>query len=112
MTARGFLAVIVLALAVFVLMAQGRPDKKVEPSPHAAALDLVFRTQQARIREVDGEDWWHDVKERSWVVRRPFNPGVIDSTHWFNVSYRIDGKEVAAWCVETSKGQVQVIKAK
>ena len=36
----------------------------------------------------------HDVKDRTWTVRRPFHPGIIDSTHMFNVGYRIDGKEV------------------
>jgi hypothetical protein len=112
MTFRAGLAVLVAVVLAYTLGAQGRNDGKVERSPHAAALELVFRTQQARIREVDGEDWWQDVKERQWVVKRPFAPGVIDSTHWFNVSYRIDGRDVATWCVDTAKGQVQLMDAK
>jgi hypothetical protein len=80
----------------------------VESSPHAAALELIFRTQQARIREVDTEDWQLDVKERAWIVKRPFSPGTIDSTNWFTVSYRIDGQEVASWSVDTAKGHVQI----
>ena len=47
-----------------------------------------------------------DTKERTWSVRRPFYPGVYDSTHLFDVSYRIDGKEVAAWFVDTRTGKV------
>jgi hypothetical protein len=56
---------------------------------------------------VDREDWWHDCKERSWVAKRPFHPGTIDSTHLFDVSYRIDGKEVARWSVDTRRGSVE-----
>ena len=108
MKVRGFLAVALIALAAFALGAQGRNDKQ-EASPHTAALQLVFKTQQAVIREVDNEDWRHDVKERSWVVKRPFSPGYIDSTHLFHVSYVIAGTKVATWCVDTRKGQVQLL---
>jgi len=82
-------------------------DEKVERSPHAEALELVFRTQADKIRAVDVGDWWHDCKERSWVVKRPFHPGTIDSTHLFEVSYRIDGKEAVRWLVETGRNTVQ-----
>jgi hypothetical protein len=99
----------VVAVVAFALGAQGRHESKVEKSPHAAALELVFKTQQARIRELDGEDWWHDVKERTWTVKRPFSPGTINSCHWFDVTYSIAGREVASWFVDTSKGQVQMV---
>ena len=33
--------------------------------------------------------------------------GLIDSTHLFDVSYRIDGKIVASWLVDTRAGTVQ-----
>lgn len=112
MSIRGCLAVLVALGAAYALGAQGRNDPKMEPSPHTAALELVFKTQQARLREVDTENWWHDAKERAWVVRRPFHPGVIDSTHLFDVSYRIGGKEVASWMVDTRKGTVQTRDAK
>jgi hypothetical protein len=107
MKLRAVFAVLVAGLAAYALGAQGRNDPKVQTSPHADAIQLVLKTQQARIREVDRENWEHDVKERAWVVRRPFAPGIIDSTHMFNVSYRIDGKEVATWFVDTAKGAVQ-----
>jgi|SRR6516225_464059 hypothetical protein len=102
-----FLAVPVALAAAFALGAHAQRDEKIQTSPHAEAIQLILKTQQARIREVDRENWEHDVKERTWVVRRPFSPGIIDSTHMFNVSYRIDGKEVATWFVDTAKGAVQ-----
>ena len=104
---RAILAVLIALCVAYVLGAQGRNDPKVKTSPHADAIQLVIKTQQERIREVDRENWDHDVKERTWHVRRPFHPGIIDSTHTFNVSYRIDGKEVASWLVDTAKGSVQ-----
>jgi hypothetical protein len=58
---------------------------------------------------VDSEDWWHDVEERTWFVQRPFSPGWIDSTHLFTVNYRIGGKQVAAWHVDTRGGTVTEI---
>jgi hypothetical protein len=107
MKLRVLFAVLIAGLAAYALGAQGRNDPKVQTSPHADAIQLVFKTQQARIREVDRENWEHDVKDRAWVIRRPFAPGIIDSTHMFNVCYRIDGKEVATWFVDTAKGTVQ-----
>jgi hypothetical protein len=104
---RTLIAVLVALTAAYMLGAQGRVEPKVQPSPHGEAIQLVIKTQQARLREVERENWDHDVKDRTWVVRRPFHPGVIDSTRMFNVSYRIDGKEVASWLVDTTKGTVQ-----
>jgi hypothetical protein len=89
--------------------AEGAPARKPERSPHVEALDLVFQKAADRIRAVDQEDWWHDVKERAWVVQRPFSPGPIDSTHLFTVEYRIEGKRVAAWDVDTRAGSVAEI---
>ena len=97
---------ILTGLAIGIAVARP-PDKESETSPHAAALKLVIDTQADRIRVVDQGDWWLDVKERSWVVKRPFGPGDIDSTHWFNVSYRVEGKEVASWFVDTRTGKAQ-----
>jgi RNA polymerase sigma factor (sigma-70 family) len=84
---------------------EGRPEQ----SPHAAALELVFRKAADRIRKVDRANWWHDTEERAWLVQRPFAPGTIDSTHLFTVNYRIGGKHVAAWQVDTRKGTVEEI---
>lgn len=105
-------AVVIAVLSAFSLPAQAPREEKVKASPHAEAIQLVIKTQQARIREVDQENWDHDVKERTWHVRRPFHPGVIDSTRMFDVSYRIDTKEVAAWLVDTAKGTVQPVDVK
>ena len=85
------------------------PARTPERSPHAAALELVFQKAADRIRAVDPENWWHDVKERTWFVQRPFSPGWIDSTHLFTVNYRIGGKQVAAWHVDTRGGTVTEI---
>ena len=109
---RAILAVLVVGVAAFTLGAQAQRGEKVQTSPHGEAIALVIKTQQTRIREVDQENWEHDVKERTWHVRRPFHPGIIDSTHMFNVSYHIDGKEVAAWLVDTAKGSVQSAQVK
>ena len=94
-------------------------------SPHAEALQLVFTKGANRIREVelafakatkaaepkfkieDEEFWWHDVAKREWTARRSAYPGFIDSTHHLNVDYRIDGKVVASWFVDTRGGTIQ-----
>ncbi|MBI3822936.1 MAG: hypothetical protein HY289_09710 [Planctomycetes bacterium] len=105
-------AVLVALLALLTFSADAQQGEQTKTSPHAAAIQLVLKTQQARIREIDRENWDHDVKERTWSVRRPFHPGIIDSTRMFNVCYRIDGKEVAAWTVDTAAGTVQAVDAK
>jgi hypothetical protein len=81
--------------------------KAAETSPHAEALRLVSEKAGERIRALDREHWWHDVKPRQWTAKRPFHPGVIDSTHLFDVSYRIDGKVFACWSVDTRAGTVK-----
>jgi hypothetical protein len=111
MSIRTVFAILVSGLIGFSLAAQQPGAARVERSPHAAALELVFQKEADRIRQVDKEDWWHDTRERTWSVRRPFHPGVIDSTHWFDVTYRIDGKDVAAWVVDTRTGTVTVTPA-
>jgi hypothetical protein len=106
------------ALAASALVAPGPglagaaepSDRRPEPSPHVEALGLVFQKATDRIRAVDQANWWHDVQERAWVVQRPFAPGVIDSTHLFTVQYRIAGKQIAAWTVDTRRGTVDEIK--
>ena len=111
MSMHTFLVAGCLMVGAFALAAQREGDKVVA-SPHSAALELVFKTQAAHIRAVDTENWWHDTKERTWVVKRPFSPGVIDSTHMFEVKYRIDGKEAAAWLDDTNKKSVQLREPK
>ena len=103
---------LLVALAAAAGLAGGanigpKPDK----SPHGEAVELVIRTQADEIRKVEtpgrvggDESWWHDTTERTWVVKRRFAPGIIDSTHLFEVTYRINGKDVARWSVDTRKG--------
>jgi len=69
------------------------------------AIQLVLETQQDKIQSVDNPaDSSHDTKERSWSVKRPVEPGVLDTTHTFTVTYRIDGVSVASWQVDTKAG--------
>lgn len=77
-------------------------DKKAEISPHTEALELVFTTQQDIIKKFENpSSWWFDVKQREWNVKRPFYPGGMDSTHLFIVTYKIEGKEIISWTVDT-----------
>ncbi|KRG63545.1 hypothetical protein ABB26_11525 [Stenotrophomonas humi] len=78
-----------------------------EGFPHADAIRLVMQLRGDEIQRLDrSPDWWHDTKERTWSVKRPFGPGIVDSTHYFQVSYSIDGKVVGTWSVNTGSGQV------
>ncbi len=93
---------VVFFLAVGTVVARDQPvgDTPEARSPHAMALDLVLKSHAAEIRKVDKGDVWHDTLERTWKVQRPFSPGVINSTTWFEVRYFIDGKEAASWQVD------------
>jgi hypothetical protein len=84
--------------------------------PHATALQMVLDRCGEEIDAIEmagappmanGDiPWWFDVKPREWSVQRPIRPGFVDSTHWFDVEYRIDGKVVAKWNVDTRAGTV------
>jgi hypothetical protein len=94
-------------------------------SPHGDAIALVIKNQKAEIEKVEAEHfgvtggdklggisqerWWHDTIERSWSASRPFAPGVIDSTHYFIVSYRIGDAEMGRWSVDTRKGIARLL---
>lgn len=86
-----------------------QPKAPADSSPHAAALALVLThaTDQIRSVEPDHDAWWHDTKKRQWTVLRPLSPGGVDSTHWFIVSYAIDGTEVAQWNVDTRTSEIK-----
>lgn len=118
---RRFVFAWVMLAGAVAIAADPKPDEKKAGSPHADALALVMRTQAEVIRDVEApeppdgkgdERWWHDVKERSWSVKRPAHPGVVDTTHQFFVVYQIDGKDVAGWMVDTRKGTVEGGKLK
>jgi hypothetical protein len=94
-------------------------------SPHGEAIALVIKNQKAEIEKVEAEHfgitggdnlggiskerWWHDTIERGWSASRPFAPGVINSTHYFIVSYRIGIAEVGRWSVDTRKGTTRFL---
>jgi hypothetical protein len=77
-----------------------------ERNPFIEAINLVWATRHAEIRAVDKGAWWFDTSKREWSVQRPFGPGVIDSTHLFEVTYKIDGKKVMSWEVDIQKKKV------
>lgn len=94
----------VLILFLAIAAAPAFADRASGSFP-ATALKIVLDTQQAKLQELDSPDsWWHDTKERTWSVRRPFELGVLDTTHTFVVSYSIDGATVAFWQVDTRAG--------
>lgn len=74
-------------------------------SPHAVAIRLVLHTKAQQIADVDNPDgWWHDAKERTWSVTRLSEPGFIEATPIFVVSYKIDGVAMATWRVDIRAG--------
>jgi hypothetical protein len=77
-----------------------------EGSPHIGALRLVFQTQGEVIDRVDEGEWWLDTDVRNWIVRRVFGPGIMDTRHDFYVVYRIGGRDVASWSVNTARKAV------
>ena len=78
-----------------------------EESPHAEAIRLVMQHRADEVSKTDEADqWWHDTEERTWSAKRPFGPGVVDSTHLFIVTYAIDGHIVGTWRVDTRTGEV------
>ncbi|UHQ21520.1 hypothetical protein LVB77_12590 [Lysobacter sp. 5GHs7-4] len=46
------------------------------------------------------------IKAVVFDVYGTFGPGVVDSTHCFQVSYSSEGQVVGAWSVNTRTGQV------
>ena len=98
---------ILLLLALTAISSISRAGDAPDESPHAAAIRLVMTSRSAEVRKLDqSPDWWHDTKERAWSAKRPFGPGIVDSTHYFQVSYFIDGQVVGIWSVNTRTGQV------
>jgi hypothetical protein len=107
-----FVALFIVIVSIVASSISSNADSKATPErpPHAAALDLVFREGLDTIRSANKEDWWHDTKSHDWEVKRPFAPGVYDSTHWFHVTYKIDGETIATWFVDTRNQKVELRK--
>lgn len=93
---------------VFMLTTKADEAPPDDVSPHALALALLLERESARIAglEADHGAWWHDTAIREWRVQRPWAPGISDTTHFFTVSYLIDGKAVTQWSVNTRSRQV------
>jgi len=102
------LAGIVLAICVAVAFpASGAIWPDTSP---ASAIQIVLQTQSTKIRAVDNpQNWSLDTKERTWSVKRPVGPGVLDTTHTFIVIYKIDGATVASWQVDSRAGTAVAI---
>jgi hypothetical protein len=95
------LVALVFLLAAVVPATADVPDD-VSPT---AAIRLVLDTQTQKIRSVDSQDGWsHDTKERAWSAQRLVEPGFVDTTHMFIVSYKIDGVVMLSWRVDTHAG--------
>ena len=83
------------------------PAVEPDASPHAEAIRLVMEKRADEIRAleaaIDGKEdaWWFDTLDRSWTAKRPVGPGMLDTTHFFSVTYSIDGKVVGTWSVNT-----------
>ncbi len=121
-----FVSVLVgLRSHAFGRMIESKSKGESVKSPHAEAISLVMEGQREEITKAElkhfkekGTDWfrggaehywWHDTIQRSWYAGRPFAPGVIDSTHFFLVSYSIGGTEIARWSVDTRKRTAQLV---
>ena len=118
-------ALVGLRSYAFGRMVESGQNGESRKSPHAEAIDLVMESQREEIVKAElkyfkekGTDWfkggseqywWHDTIRRSWDAGRPFAPGVIDSTHFFLVSYSIGGTEIARWSVDTRKRTAQSV---
>jgi hypothetical protein len=116
-------ALIGLRSLAFGRMVESGQNGESRKSLHAEAIALVMESQREEIAKAElqyfkekGTDWfkggaeqywWHDTIQRYWYAGRPFAPGVIDSTHFFLVSYSIGGNVIARWSVDTRKRTAQ-----
>jgi hypothetical protein len=76
-------------------------------APQSAAIRLVMVQRADELRRLDPpEGALFDTKVRTWTAKRPVAPGVLDSRHYFEVTYAIDGEVLARWAVNTRHGLV------
>lgn len=69
--------------------------------PHAAALTLLLERCARDIEELESpNNDWHDVTPRRFVIRRPFWPGTIDSTHTFDAEYYLGDTLLRRWSID------------
>ena len=78
--------------------------------PHAMAIALVVAQRSDEIAALDRKlgdgSPWLDTHGRSWEATRPAAPGILDTTHAFEVVYRIDGVAVGRWAVDLAAQRV------
>ncbi|MGB5014021.1 MAG: hypothetical protein WBO68_08305 [Pyrinomonadaceae bacterium] len=106
--------------------AQKNPEGDARP-PQTDALSLVWSTQEKEIKEIEmqfaaaelkkvvqrvtsADRWWFDTDARRWEVQRPFEPGGVDSTHLFDVTFFINNVKRGSWFVDTRKRTVTMNK--
>ena len=97
----------IISLVGYLIAPFAQAETPAEQSPHAQAINLVMQTQSDAIRKADPENWWHDTKQREWMAKRTISPGIIDSTHLFEVTYSIDGSIAASWLVDIGAKSIQ-----
>lgn len=75
---------------------------------HGHARALSFLTER-RLHEIEAIDTSTElsVEERSFVVKRVFAPGAIDSRGWLWVVYEIAGNPKCAWHVDLNYRTIQ-----
>jgi hypothetical protein len=121
------IGILTLGVVAFRPTETVRAEEKTA-SPQSDAIALVIKKQQKEIAQAElvyfkenGVDWWrgeieqyrwHDTITRSWSATRPVAPGVVDSTHWFQVTYSISDKIVASWSVDIRKKKATLSEAK
>ncbi len=91
------------ALSLFIVCARAQSNDY----PPLDAIRLVVGEELQLLKQLDAGDWSMDTKVREWSVQRTVHPGVLDSTRLLNVLYRIDGRVVACWLVDTGTKRVQ-----
>ena len=92
--------------SIAAAVAAAAPPRPTATLPDAAALELVFDQRASELAGLEPRDQGLDTIERTWRVKRPFGPGYLNSTHWFDVRYEIGGKQVGHWLVDTEKRTV------
>jgi hypothetical protein len=100
--------------------------KESSVSSQSDAIALVIKKGQKDIGDAEAEyfkqngvgTWqgdpkqyhWFDTLGRSWTAWRPVAPGIVDSTHWFKVTYAINGAAVASWSIDLRKNTLKLVK--
>jgi hypothetical protein len=97
----------ILISAWLLLAPCARAADSMDKASPMEALRLAMTLGADDVAAVDDpKDWWHDTKVRSWSVQRPAEPGFLDTTHEFIVTYVVDGVPLLGWTVDTRSGEI------